>query len=556
MANNWTPTTDPRTTAGSAGLSCATGEAAAQPGSRGARLPGGQPPSMLDRIVFAGPAGGRLRPVASSLSGGEIAAWAEHIGIHRATARDDRPTASMWYSSDGGAAALLYRMRGPHLAGPDLIGDAHGSVAGNAGDGHGDNAGADHGFDRCHALVGWHQDLTPDRALRTHGWEGWTGREWTGTELRPLDVGGSERRWAQPTELDAAAVEQQASLTAVVAAVLRQPRRPVSIVTDRGDLAERAALLWGLYAVVGNLFAVPGEPPFTFSTFEAMADHGAHEPPQVIFLPPDADEPRLAARRRVIRLPAAQDRRDDAYSFAAKAMVRRYLRGGVDAVQDWLHRRRVLDTHLLAERLNRVVECTDTVAAVPHRMPGASVADEPVADEVSLSPQELTEVGDLELVALLGTAGRQTVRRVVHAVRQRRGPRDTRRAEVRDLLAGNGFFERRLYAVLPPPDARRALGDLVRFALARADLTDDRTLAEVRRLVSWPDTSPAVVDSLVALAVEYGEQAALLEAAGLRWMREHGHPVSEAVPASGARQSTQREPRPGNYGRLMRAGRT
>jgi hypothetical protein len=439
----------------------------------------------------------------------------------------------MWYFSDGGGAALLYRLRDHH------------------------------GNDRCHALVGWHPDLTPERALQMHGWEGWTGTGWTGPRLRRLDIDGSQGRYAQPRDLDAGAAQQQASLTAVVATLLRQPRRPVSIVSGPSDLAERAALLWGLHAVIGDLFDVPGEPPYTFSTFEVPTGAGGHELPQVIFVPPgtspDAvDHPVLSFARRTVHVPVAEPDRDDAYTYAAKAMVRCYVTGGVPAVQEWLDRRRVRVTHSVIERMHRAVEIADmTTPPIPVQAPGPHQSG-PQDPGPAASPPEVWKLGDIELVTLLGDADPDTVRHVMQAIRGRRTCTSSiRRAEVRDLLVRNAFWERRLCTALPPPEVRRAIGDLVRFAVTPADLKNDRAVHDILRLVATLDTSPVVVDSLVAVAVEYGKHAVLMEAAGLRWMREHGYPVAGAAPAApGRAHSRLHEPRSERtHRRLLPAGR-
>lgn len=218
-------------------------------------------PGTLDRIVFAHRPPGEVQVVGSSLSAAELAGWTEHLRAHAGLDRDDRPVASLWYSGDGGAAALLRRIRGEGGAG-----------------------------DRCHALVGWQPDLPPELALRLHGWVGWMGPAWTGAELRRLDVACSRSQHARARDLDRAAAEQASSLVALVAAVLRDPRRPVSVVSGPGTLARRAALLWGLRAVVADLLDVPGELPFTFSTFEARHAAGGPAALRVAFVPLDVPD--------------------------------------------------------------------------------------------------------------------------------------------------------------------------------------------------------------------------------------------------------------------------
>jgi hypothetical protein len=552
VANVRTHTVDPAATVDLSGTSSrGIGDTTTQQSSRGASLLVAEQPGLLDRIVFGSAETGEPRAIATSLSAEELEVWTEYLrapatspGMSLAGAdRHERPTASMWYSSDGGAAALLYRLHGHR------------------------------GDDRCHALVGWHPDLTPRRALQMHGWEGWTGNGWTGPRLRRLNIDGSQGRHAQPRDLDAGAAQQQASLAAVVATVLRQPRRPVSIVSGPSDLAERAALLWGLYAVTGDLFDVSGEPPYTFSTFETPTRAGGHKLPRVIFIPagipPDTpsgagDHPVLSSARRTVHVPVTEpDGRDDAYTYAAKAMVRCYVTGGVPAVQEWLDRRQVRVTHSVIERMHRVVETADmTMAPMPVRAPEPQAPEphvpEPQLPEAAATPPEVWKLGDIELVALLGKADPDTVRYALQAVRGRRTcTSSTRRAEVRDLVVRNEFWERQLRTALPPPEVGRAIGDLARFAIAPADLRDDRAVYDILRLVAALDTSPIVIDSLVAVAVEYGEHAVLLEAVGLRWMREHGYPVAGAAPAFPSRTHDRlHEPRPERtHRRLLPAGR-
>ena len=110
---------------------------------------------------------------------------------------------------------------------------------------------------------------------------------------------------------------------------------------------------------------------------------------------------------------------------------------------------------------------------------------------------------------------------------------------------------------LSPAEARGAIDDLVRFAFQPVDLGDEAVVGEIQWLVATLDTSSIVVNSLVALVVEQGQQAILLEAAGLRWLREHGYPIAApALTPPGRLRGQPRDPRSDRTLHLLRAGRT
>ncbi|HEY3261081.1 MAG TPA: hypothetical protein VGJ95_12580 [Pseudonocardiaceae bacterium] len=496
-------------------------------------------PGTLDRIVFTCRRPGEVHLVGSSVAPAEAVGWAGKLRGHTGLDRDDRPVASMWYGVDGGAAALLRR------------------IGGEGGSGV-----------RCHALVGWHGDLPPELALQLHGWVGWNGPAWAGTELRRLDVACSRSQHARPHDLDRAAADQASNLVALVAAVLRDPRRPLSVASGASSVARRIALLWGLRAVLVDLLDVPGEPPFSFSTFETAHATGGPLQLRVAFVPLDAPDAVAAfpATRRVVRLPADDAGRDDAYRYAARVLVRAYLYGGTPAVRDWLDHRQVRASHSVSDRVQRVVEMADpqappgmaSAATAPATTPAATAraataraatapaATAPAAKVLALADLDLTRLADADL---------DTVKRIARALIARRGaPSEARRAEARELLQRDRSWERRLTAALSPAEARAAVDALVRCAFQPADLRDEEAVRDIESMVATVARSSAVLNSLVGFVVEHGAHSILLEAAGLRWLRELGHPVAGWTRRPSTRQRTQRAG-DHTYLHLLRQGR-
>jgi len=242
--------------------------------------------------------------------------------------------------------------------------------------------------------------------------------------------------------------------------------------------------------------------------------------------------------------------------------VRAYVCGGTPAVRDWLDRRQVRASHCVVDRMHRVVETANAetpaaetpAAAAPAAVPPAAVAPAAVAPAAAPSATVLA-LADLDLAQLAG-ADPDTVRRVLRTLTARRAlPPDARRAEARELLVRDRAWEQRLRAALPPAQAREAVDAVVRCAFAPADGRADEAVRDLEWLVATLDTSSMVLDSLVGLVVEHGEHAILLEAAGLRWLRERGHPVAgAAVPPPGRQRSQQRSDH--TYLHLLHQGRT
>jgi hypothetical protein len=474
----------------------------------------------LDRIVFVCTARGEMHTVGTSLSATELACWTEHLYPHvsadpsadPSVEHGDRPAVSMRYSSADGGAALLRRMRGQGGAG-----------------------------DQCHVLVGWHADLTPELALRMHSWVGWTGAAWIGPELRRLDLATWRPGDAPAQDLDRAATGQLANLTALVAAVLRDPRRPVSIVSGQAGLAERIALLWGLHAVVKDLLDVPGEPPYTFSTFETHQAGAGPMAVRVAFVPPDVCSGMptsgpaagaFPATRMIVRLPVADSYSaghggsyGDTYSHAARALVRCYVRGGVPAVREWQDRRHARMSHSVMDRVHRVIEMAEADPMFPLGSPGPRPGGSTVPAE-GAAPSPAVSSHDIER-ALLGDADDDTVRRVLRTVTtQRAATGDTSRVQIRELVTRHRSWERRLRDTLSPAEARAAVDGLLRIAFEPGDLKHDEVVHDIQQLVATLDAASLVLSRLVALVVDYGEHPILLEAAGVRWLREHGYSVT------------------------------
>jgi hypothetical protein len=509
-------------------------------------------PGTLDRIVLAGTDTG-VHVLGSSLTSSELAGWTALLQAHIAVDRQDRPATSLWYYTDGGAVALLRRIRGQ--GGGREAGQDGGREAGQDGGQDGDPASDPASGDRCHALVGWYQDLPPDLALRMHGWVGWAGPAWTGPELRRLDMACSRSQYARPYDLDRGAVEQLPDLIALVAAVLRCPQRPVSVASEPSSLIRRIALLWGLRAVVSDLFDIVGEGPFTFSTFEARHATGGSVAPRVAFVPSDVPDA-FPARCYAVRLPVPDAGRDDAYSYAARELVSCYVNDGTPGVLRWLDQRQVRASHSVVDRVQRVVDTADAsvpLASAPlrpvarrqparqrpaRRRPAQRSTDSP-ADSTRTGPAgTVLALTDLDL-ARLGAADPDTVRRVARLLSVRRLPGSAaRRAEARELLVRDRSWEQRMRVALPPDQARAVVDGLVRFAFQPTDLRDDDVVCHIRLLVATLDTSSIMLGSLVALLIEHGEYGLLTEITGQRWLREHGYPVAgpDLTPSTRSRE--------------------
>jgi hypothetical protein len=308
---------------------------------------------VVDQIVFAwaepnlfGRKG--FGPVATSLGqasldNGELTRWdywlAERADV--SGSKGERPPRSLCYWADGGNAALLYRMPAPA-----------GSSGGRLGM-------------RTRALVGASCDLTPQRALALHD-QFWPGAEtdaggaWEakGFDLRRVPLAELELTMrASADHLGRAAQQYPEELSRLVAAALRPPSRPCSVVGARAD--DTYALLWGMLDVLGKVL----DGQWTFSTYETS--HHGETLPRVVFLPHWPPAGYVAVNRARVDLAAASIPEDE-YTKAADVLVDCYVSKGADGVDDELGRAGVDSSQGPVTRVQRILtRSSDRESAKP-----------------------------------------------------------------------------------------------------------------------------------------------------------------------------------------------
>jgi hypothetical protein len=295
---------------------------------------------VLDQIVFAWAEVNLLGregfgPVATSLERDredELFRWGHRLGA-RADVRGsggERPPRSMCYWADGETAAVLYRM-------PSTVGRSGGRPG-----------------TRTRALVGVPSDLTPWCALALHdqfwpdspGIDADAAWEWQGFGLPRVQLNGLAPEMAAGDRgLGLAARKCQVELSRLVAAALRAPTRPYSVV---GAQADTRALLWGMLDVLGRVLVGP----WTFSTYETSHDGALL--PRVVFLPRwPSFEFREVDRERVdLTRPATP--RDD-YDKAAHLLVGYYAADGAAGVTGALANAGVKKKHSPQTRVRRIL---------------------------------------------------------------------------------------------------------------------------------------------------------------------------------------------------------
>jgi hypothetical protein len=373
---------------------------------------------VLDQIVFAWAEENLLRredfgPVATSLERareGELLFGWDYRLAARADVRGsggERPLRSMCYWADGESAAVLYRMA---------------STAGSSGSRPGT---------RTRALVGASHDLTPRRALALHD------RFWLGSPRIDADPAWERRGFGLPRvrldeltdeietgvqDLDRAARRCPAELSRLVAAALRAPTQPYSVVGAQADVY---ALLWGMLDVLDKVL----DGPWTFSTYETS--HEGERMPRVVFLPHWP----MSSFREVDREPVdladtseddcskAADLLVDVYTERGQAGVARMLAdAGVDSDQDSVTRVRQVLTYRgrVGPALPPPERVPPTVlepAADPVRVPVAVHSDplldqgtepdwSPVVAQLSNEVSELPPDAYAELLRRLAEQGR------------------------------------------------------------------------------------------------------------------------------------------------------
>jgi hypothetical protein len=310
---------------------------------------------VVDQIVFAWAEVNLLRredfgPVATSLEQSreeELVQWHQWL-VARADlsgSNRERLPHSMCYWANGENAALLYRIPAP---------------AGSSGSRPGI---------RTRALVGASHDLTPRDALALHDrlrrgtsdtdadpvWH----MQGFGLSRIPLDKLAHEM--ASGAEiLDHAARQCQAELSLLVAAALRAPTRPYSVV---GVPADVYALLWGMFDVLDKVL----DGMWTFSTYETSHRGWL---PRVVFLPrwPSSEFGAVDRERVDLTRPSLPT---DEYAKAAAWLVDCYAEMGQPGVARALAHARVDDGQRPATRIQRILTHVGpvVVAAQPPPLP-------------------------------------------------------------------------------------------------------------------------------------------------------------------------------------------
>lgn len=281
---------------------------------------------MIERIAFGYTGSRDFQPVATSLPPSRLEEPVDWLRHHVRLCHPKRPPMSLVYLRRNDCAAMLCRL----------------SYAAT-GDGR---------EDVCRCLVGSCAELTAKVALTLHDWDGWHRRHWAGTELEPIAV---------PIRNDAvgplrdACVQRRDELVSLVAAALRNPAAPLSIIADESArLPDRAGLLLGMEAVLGPLFEGAARPPFTFSTFEDRDDRGA---PEVAFVPPGPRSITPFPGRPILDLRPPQEplQPDDQY-LAAAELVELYILAGSRPLAEALRTNGVLAPSSVDDRVASLID--------------------------------------------------------------------------------------------------------------------------------------------------------------------------------------------------------
>jgi hypothetical protein len=237
----------------------------------------------------------------------ELHAWTERLHLHyrsEDSALSPRPPVSQVYWSDGENAAVLRRVR---------------------------TAAADNRDDACHALVGPAAMLTARHALCMD--EAWWSRlrESDPKARSPITLPVWSNDLAAAKGLANRSRELVGPLTALAAAALPDPRRPISIVTADTSIEDRMALLWALLEMAGT---ADGVPPWTFSTYETRHDDEV-ERVHVMFLTAVPPQQSHGHSRVTVDL---SDTPPDGSLDAARQWVAEYIQAGGDGARAWLDR--------------------------------------------------------------------------------------------------------------------------------------------------------------------------------------------------------------------------
>lgn len=287
---------------------------------------------MIERIAFGYASPRDFQPVATSLPPSRLEEPANWLRRHVRLGHPQRPPMSLVYLRRDDCGAVLCRLS-----------------YGATGDGR---------DDVCRCLLGSPAELTAKVALTLHDWDGWHRRHWVGTELAPIAV--PIRNYAVGSLRDAC-VQRKDELVSLMAAALRNPAAPLSIIADESTcLPDRAGLLLGMEAVLGPLFEGAGRPPFTFSTFATFSnfedrdDRGA---PEVAFVPPGPlSSPPFLGRPSVDLRPLPDPLQPDDHYLAAAELVELYLVAGSRPLAEFLRANGVLAPDSIDDRVASLID--------------------------------------------------------------------------------------------------------------------------------------------------------------------------------------------------------
>jgi len=481
-------------------------------------------PGRLDRVVFSYTSSD-IALTGSSLPASGEDAWETPLRGHVRVSHDRRPATSLWYWADESRAALLRRVRGPGLD-------------------------RDSSGDWCQGLVGAPGDLTAWDALTLGQWPGWDDHaSWHGRSLEHVDADAVHAAYDSAAgQLTYATAEPGSALVALVAAAVRDPWAPIPVVAP--DLPPRTAtaLLWGLFECTRLLFdASAGDPvpPWTFSTFEVRYDSHVTRLPHVVFLHSTPEPPRGAQRVGApIGLSAGAP--DDPVTARAAELVSAYVTGGRTAVDDLLRKRNVPNQTTVAARrktLLGVLEPAHPPAPPepPREPPPGAMPPPPQPEPLQLVPSsprpelpqdpELAGRSDLDLVRTLfrPRVKKAEVFAVLNEVDARKVAKTGERPELLRLLLRRDFAAGLLREHLSPGMVRRAISEIVRFALQPADLDDPQTATALDSWVGTPTSSRTAVRVVLNYVADIDGLSLLLHGAGRRYFHEAGLEVAERV---------------------------
>ncbi|HEX8005898.1 MAG TPA: hypothetical protein VF482_05650, partial [Trebonia sp.] len=226
----------------------------------------------LDQIVFATTSRdlvgfGGVGPVAASMSRTDgLNWWTRQLEQHVAMEDDGqhgRPGSSLAYLTFESRGAVLHRARGPNR-----------------------NSRAD----VTHALVGQEAQVSVRLALGLHQWR-WIGPgAEVGPELPPMPVEHlRDQIDAGMKRLAGAARSLPGGLRPLIRASLRNPAKPLAVVTGRLEVDDTLPLVWGMLDILDEV--MPNW-RWTFSTYESFpGGPRAMRLPNLMFLPRLPHEP-------------------------------------------------------------------------------------------------------------------------------------------------------------------------------------------------------------------------------------------------------------------------